>query len=268
MASLGTPDYPYREQMAASLWNNADNTKQVIVQHTTESTGGNTNVIGFLERTQNGSYQTMVDLDGEEVRMVPDDQQAWAAMATGNRIGLHVCAMGMAAWKRDDWLSHGKLLETTAQRYAKWSQQYGIPLVQIGPDQIRAKVRGVCGHIDITHAFGESDHWDPGYEWPYDVVIARALEIIGNPTPSEVIRMSVADDELSKRFPSRSKYRKDNEPVDTLAGFILNIDARIHEESVEREALKGVQWAVDLVKREADKGDAGARAVLAQIGAK
>lgn len=80
--------------------------------------------------------------------------------------------------------------------------------------------------------------------------------------------MSLADDELGKKFPSRSKYRKDAENVDTLAGFVLNIDARIHEEHVEREALKGVPWAVALVKREAEKGDEGAKATLAQIGAK
>ncbi|MFI2561585.1 glycoside hydrolase family 19 protein [Nocardia farcinica] len=83
--------------------------------------------------------------------------------------------------------------------------------------------------------------------------------------PTEGDAMSAADDELTKRFPSRSKYRENDEPVDTAVGFILNIDARIHEEHVEREALKGVPWAVELVKREAAKGDEGARAVLAQI---
>lgn len=80
--------------------------------------------------------------------------------------------------------------------------------------------------------------------------------------------MSLADDELGKKFPSRSKYRNDDKNVDTLAGFVLNIDARIHEEHVEREAVKGVGWAVALVKREAAKGDEGAKATLAQIGAR
>lgn len=45
--------------------------------------------------------------------------------------------------------------------------------------------------------------------------------------------LSLADTELSKRYPSRSKYRANDEPVDTLAGFILNIDARIHERYTE-----------------------------------
>ncbi len=260
---LATGLLAYREQLNG-LWNSADNTKQLIVQHTTESEGGNTSVVGYLERTNNGSYQTMVDFDGEEVRMVPDNRQAWAAMNQGNRRGLHVCAMGRAEWSRDRWLSEGRLLERHALRYAEWSRLYGIPLVKISAAEAAAGARGIVGHIDITAAFGESDHWDPGHNFPYDVVIARAYEINNGTTLLEAV-MSLSDTELSKRFPSRSKYRADDEPVDTLAGFVLNIDARIHEAHVEHEALKGIPWAVELIRREAGNGDAGAAAVLAQI---
>lgn len=78
--------------------------------------------------------------------------------------------------------------------------------------------------------------------------------------------MSLSDDELSKQFPSRSKYRAHDLPVDSLAGFVLNIDARIHEQFVEAEAAKGVPEFVALVKREADKGDLGAQAALKKAG--
>lgn len=260
---LGIDLVPYREQMNG-LWNDAGNTMQLGVQHTTESEGGNTSVIGYLENTRKGSYQTMIDFDGEEVRMVPDTKQAWGAGPEGNRRGLHVCAMGRAAWSRERWLQEGKLLERTAQRYAAWNRDYGIPLVKINAADIRNGVRGICGHADISEAFGEVDHWDPGPDFPYNVAIGRAFEILDGTTIKETV-MSLSDDELSKRFPSRSKYRDSDEPVDTLAGFILNVDARIHEEYVEREALKGVDWAVALIKREADKGDAGARAAFAKV---
>jgi len=178
MPALGTDLVPYREQFDG-LWNNAPNNFQFIAEHTTESEGGNTSVLGYLKRTQAGSYQTMIDFDGEEVRMVPDDKQAWAAMNQGNRRGLHTCAMGKAEWSRDRWLQEGKLLERTAMRWAEWSRLHDIPLVKIGPEQVANGERGVCGHIDITNAFHESDHWDPGYNFPYDVVIARAKEING-----------------------------------------------------------------------------------------
>ena len=89
--------------------------------------------------------------------------------------------------------------------------------------------------------------------------------------------MSVADDELGKKFPSRSIYRDHDREVDTLAGFVLNIDARIHEEFVEQQALLGVPEFVEIVKRVARDGMAGegsdfskrrAQAVLDQIGLK
>jgi hypothetical protein len=78
--------------------------------------------------------------------------------------------------------------------------------------------------------------------------------------------MSKADEELGKKFPSRSKYRANDDLVDTLAGFVLNIDARIHETWVEDQARQGVDWCLDLVKREAAKGDKGSQAVLDSIG--
>lgn len=185
---------PYREQVGAQLWSAAGNTEQLIVQHTTESESGNTNVIDYLEKTRNGSYQTMIDFDGEEVRMVPDNRQAWAAMASGNRIGLHVCAMGRAAFDRARWLSERLLLERTAMRYAEWSRLYGIPLVKIGPAEIRAGVRGVCGHIDISEAFGESDHSDPGRNFPYPEVIGRAKQLLNQEEPMSAAEVQQIQD--------------------------------------------------------------------------
>ena len=199
MPALAQDLYPYREQLSG-LWNNSDNEKQFIGQHTTESEGGNTNVIGYLERTKAGSYQTMVDFDGEEVRMVPDDKQAWGAMNQGNRRGLHTCVMGKAEWSRDRWLQEPKLLERTAMRYAEWHRLYDIPLVKINAEQARNGERGVLGHIDISEAFGESDHWDPGYNFPYDVVIARAKEILGGDAgqPEGGDDMATADEVLTQ----------------------------------------------------------------------
>lgn len=50
---------------------------------------------------------------------------------------------------------------------------------------------------------------------------------------------SPAERELTARFQSRSKYRTNDDAIDTFAGFILNIDARVHERAVERERGEG-----------------------------
>jgi hypothetical protein len=67
--------------------------------------------------------------------------------------------------------------------------------------------------------------------------------------------------ELSKKYPSRSKYRTDNNLIDTFVGFGLNIDAMSHEALIERNALLGNKDAIALVKREADKGDTWSKLV-------
>lgn len=222
MGMLGTDLLPYREQMGAQLWNAAAPTRQLIVQHTTESTGGNTSVVGYLERNRNGSYQTMVDFDGEEVRMVPDNRQAWGAMNQGNARGLHVCAMGRAEWGRDRWLAEGRLLERHAMRYAEWNRLYGIPLVKITAEQARNGVRGIIGHIDVSAAWGESDHWDPGHHWPYDVVIARAKEI-NSGVPQEDDEMPSAQ-EIARAILAARPTKPDGSAGATVGELLAWID--------------------------------------------
>ncbi|MGN0100774.1 MAG: C39 family peptidase [Dietzia sp.] len=42
--------------------------------------------------------------------------------------------------------------------------------------------------------------------------------------------------ELTQRYPSRSAYRTSDKPVDSLAGMLLNVDARVHEDWVHARA--------------------------------
>lgn len=97
------------------------------------------------------------------------------------------------------------------------------------------------------------------------LVVCKQLGAQLLPTTQEGGLTMDASQELTKRFPSRSKYRHSDEPIDTLAGFVLNIDARIHEEFVERNALLGDPACIAIVKREADKGDLAARAIMQRV---
>lgn len=178
--------------------------------------------------------------------MVPDNRQAWGAMNQGNRRGLHVCAMGRAEWDRARWLREGKLLERTAMRYAEWSRLYGVPLVKISAAQAAAGQRGIVGHIDISAAFRESDHWDPGHHFPYDVVIARAIEINNgsNPTaPKEDDDMPSAN-EVAKALLATRLTRPDGTPGETVGNVLAWIDQHAAQLVVEQlgpgsEAIRG-----------------------------
>lgn len=70
--------------------------------------------------------------------------------------------------------------------------------------------------------------------------------------------------ELTERFASRSKYQRDpaNPYRDTLVGYVLQLDAQGDVRYVEDQAYRGNQYYIDLVKREAAKGDKDSQAVL------
>lgn len=180
MAAIGTyRGVPVARAGAGS--NAAAPTRQVIVVHDTE--GGYEGSISWMISQQNGSYHILRALGGQGARLVPDSRQAWGAAATGNRIGLHVSIEGYAKWNRSEWLAKGKDgMEGMAHDIAAWSNAYGIPLVRLTPSQVRAGQRGVCTHHDISIAFGETDHTDPGPGYPLDLVIARAKEILAGST--------------------------------------------------------------------------------------
>lgn len=127
--------------------------------------------------------------------------------------------------------------------------------------------------IDTADARRAGGKWDPG---ALDMPVFRndvQRRIDNRPATGEDDDMTDDDRkllqavhrELTQRYPSRSKYRTDDKPFDTLAGIVLNIDGRVHEESVEREARNGAPWAQALVRREAAKGDLGAAGVLAEF---
>lgn len=68
-------------------------------------------------------------------------------------------------------------------------------------------------------------------------------------TPEQDKMLRDVHRELTQPYPSRSAYRKNDEPVDTLAGYILNIDGRIHENWVLTQAKEAGMKVTDFVKK-------------------
>lgn len=153
------------------------------------------------------------------------------------------------------------------------------------PPQYGAYVKTVAailrrlGH-DASHVIGHKEwagrsqgKWDPGgmdmarFRADVQAAIDKRPTTTGDDdmTPEDRKLLQAVHRELTQRYPSRSKYRGDDKPFDTLAGIVLNVDGRVHEQSVEAEARNGAPWALALVKREAAKGDKGAAGVLAAI---
>lgn len=78
---------------------------------------------------------------------------------------------GSARWKalRRVWRwikpNQRRMLRRTARLVAQAALAYDVPLKFLHPDDLRQGRRGITTHANVSKAFGQSTHWDPGF-WP------------------------------------------------------------------------------------------------------
>ena len=161
--------------------------RRVVCIHTWEGDWSARKMGEYHQHNQSGSYHITIDKNGVTNRENDDEFVTWSAMYTGNRVCYHVCLAGFARWGRADWLSRRKQMEALARVLWAFHTTYGIPLRKIDGKALRDGAYGICGHIDISEAWSETDHWDPGYNLPYDVVLQMARSFGGKPSKEKEV---------------------------------------------------------------------------------
>lgn len=160
---------------------------RLVAVHTTEN-GAYTpveNVAEWQQDVSNGSsYHILIGTDGRTCRSNDDEYMPWAAMPTGNRIALHVSLIGRASFTREQWLKYPSQLDALARIIFEWTQLHGIPARWLTAEQVRAGKWGLCGHAEISRAFRESDHMDPGPGLPRDLILEKVQKMADSKTPA------------------------------------------------------------------------------------
>lgn len=172
-------------------------TVRLGVFHTTENSDNTppANIARWqLNRANDSSYNILFGTRGTTVRSNDDNYIPWSAGRTGNRYGFHGSAVGRASRKREDWLKWPAQMESMSRWAADLASRYGIPLRWLTPEQVRGGSWGFCGHDEISKAWGEVNHTDPGKGFPHDLILARAAEINRSPNEPEEPGMTVDRD--------------------------------------------------------------------------
>lgn len=216
-----------------------------IIFHTTENSGNTTarDVATYqLKPSAGGSYNVLVDKFGASVRSNSDNYVPWAAGSNAANIGgLHISVVGQAAQSRETWLrDYDKALRKAADVVAKWSKDYGIPLVRRSSGDLKSGVKGIAGHNECSQAFGGSDHWDPGTGFPYDVVIGYANNILngGNANNSGGPLMALNDAEQRELFDNVRFIKRQLEPWSQLGKNAKGQDLTLVDAVAELKAGK------------------------------
>lgn len=182
MTRIPPPDPEYKGPAAhTSDGPNLPSTRVVI--HSTVSpcqAGGRYDIAAYFRHpSSGGSAHYVVDPVGI-VQVVGDHTVAWHAPPNPHSFGIEMTDIPgpvpgdkfiPAVWKaaRRTWRwrrpEQQAMLHLTAQLTAQLCGAYDIPATFIGPRALRRGRHGVTTHNNVSRAWGQSTHWDPGF-WP------------------------------------------------------------------------------------------------------
>lgn len=109
------------------------------------------------------------------VRCVPDNNIAGGAPGA-NPDGIHLELAGYANQTEAEWLDdYGKkLLENAAEAAAQYCLKYDIPVRRLTNEQLADKhSKGFVSHSQVSEVFKQSDHWDPGPGFPWQLFLEK-----------------------------------------------------------------------------------------------
>lgn len=138
----------------------------------------------FRSASAGGSAHYVVDPE-ETVQAAYDSVVCWHAPPNAHSLGVEMCdipgpvpSLPRRAWKRlrQDWRwadrNHQRMFDRTVRLTARLCVAYDIPPVFLTPRMLRAGRAGITTHANVSAAFHQSSHWDPGW-WPRHLFIRR-----------------------------------------------------------------------------------------------
>jgi hypothetical protein len=151
----------------------------------------------FATTSRKASCHYNVDCNSV-VRSVLDKDIAYHAPPNTPSIGIEHA--GFASQRLDQWLddySRAELIisaELTAALCAKWN----VPRQFVNAEGLKAGARGITTHWEVSKAFHQTDHTDPGPNFP----MAQYLEWVNTTTPPiHVVQLPPQGGHVESAFP-------------------------------------------------------------------
>lgn len=161
-----------------------------IVVHTTEGSEGLRSAedgAAYDARREDGTSTHYFHDQDTTVQSVYTHDRANAAKGTGNKYGIHHELCGKAAQNPAQWddAASAGTLARFARQAARDAAKWDIPVRHLTVAQVRNFESGFCAHSDISAAFGESTHTDPGSNYPWTDTLNAVRAIMAPPTEED-----------------------------------------------------------------------------------
>lgn len=137
-----------------------------VVLHDTEGSTAEGGAMWFTNPLSKGSANLVID-DDVCYKTVPDLVIPWAAPPLNTK-GFHIEIAGFEHWNRAQWMAHTTRLDNAAYRTALRCKEHQIPIQFIDAEMLLKGMTGITTHAEISAAWKQTDHTDPGPEFPMD----------------------------------------------------------------------------------------------------
>jgi hypothetical protein len=137
-----------------------------------------------MPASNKASAHVCVD-NNSAVRCVADGDRAWHAPGA-NSDGLGIELAGYARQSRAEWLDQYSkgVLDQAAKVVAGWCAKHKIPARKLTVAELVAGKRGLVGHRDVSAAYHQTNHSDPGPDFPWDYFLGRVNAFLNPSKPS------------------------------------------------------------------------------------
>lgn len=151
--------------MIAARWHGGAQMPRLIVLHSTvgpTKAGSARGVAHFFANETNKTSAHYVVDEAEVIQCVGDHTVAYHCGYNQDSIGVEMCDYPDQRQARWDDPAHIRLERRTARLVAELCLAYGIRPYYVPALLLKAGVKGITTHAQMSLAFKLSTHWDPG----------------------------------------------------------------------------------------------------------
>lgn len=201
----------------------------------------------FAEATRPASAHYVCDVSAT-VQCLSEETIGFHAPPNSHSIGIEICADGGSrasfekashAYSREQWLSPQvwPAVERAAILARDICRRHHIPVRKLTTAQVKSGMSGICGHDNVSDAFRQSDHDDPGPYFPWDEFIAA---IQGKTTNKGELSMSDVNTLTKLIKASNDQLHYDIGVVQTQNG---TLKSKIDNLSWVKNPVTGKKWS-------------------------
>lgn len=157
--------YPDLLYIQANGYGPKRSSTQMIVIHATDNTANALQEAQYAAvRTDNVSAHFYAD-DTRTIQALDTDLTAYGCYPIGNSLSVQFELCGISDQITD------ATMRQAAPIVARACAQYGLPVIKVSATDLTNGVKGICGHADVTAAWNQGDHTDPGPNFPWQTFI-------------------------------------------------------------------------------------------------